>query len=175
MRACTHPARRPRHRRDCPSTTGRGCTPHRDATPDSRRLPTRVDHPDAQGRHFIPRASPGNKPAPWRVWHGSGPLSGHVRHIVVEHLGGQPLTPDGIAKTLGVSRRTLTRRLTDEHTTFRSILDDVRRDFACALLQDRSLSIADVAYFLQYSEPTAFNRSFRRWTGRTPSEFRHAA
>jgi AraC-like DNA-binding protein len=107
--------------------------------------------------------------------HGSGPLSGHVRHMVVENLGGHTLTPDVIAKALGVSRRTLTRRLSDEHTAFRSILDDVRRDFACALLQDRSLSIADVAYFLQYSEPTAFNRSFRRWTGRTPSEFRQAA
>jgi AraC-like DNA-binding protein len=34
------------------------------------------------------------------------------------------------------------------------------------------LSIADVAFFLHYSEPAAFNRSFRRWTGRTPSEFR---
>ena len=46
--------------------------------------------------------------------------------------------------------------------------DDVRREFGCALLQDRSLSIGDIAFFLQYSEPAAFHRSFRRWTGRTP-------
>jgi AraC-like DNA-binding protein len=81
---------------------------------------------------------------------------------------------DVIAKALGVSRRTFSRRLTEQGTSFRAILDDVRREFACALLQDRSLSIADVAYFLQYSEPAGFNRSFRRWTGRTPSEFRNA-
>jgi transcriptional regulator GlxA family with amidase domain len=43
---------------------------------------------------------------------------------------------------------------------------------ACAFLQDRRLSIGDVAFFLQYSEPAAFNRSFRRWTGRIRREFR---
>src|SRR5262249_10930448 len=93
----------------------------------------------------------------------SGPLSGHVRSLILEHLGATAFTPAVIAKTLGVSRRTFSRRLADEGTSFRRILDDARQEFACALLQDRSLSIADVAFFLQYSEPAAFNRSFRRW------------
>ena len=106
--------------------------------------------------------------------HGSGPFSGRVRHLIVESLGATTLTPDVIAKTLGVSRRTFSRRLAEEGTSFRRVLDDVRQEFACALLQDRSLSVADVAFFLQYSEPAAFNRSFRRWTGRTPTEFRNA-
>jgi AraC-like DNA-binding protein len=106
--------------------------------------------------------------------HGSGPLGGHVRHMMVEHLGAMMLTPAVTAKALGVSGRTFTRRLTEEGTSFRTILDDVRRELACALLQDRSLSVADVAFFLQYSEPAAFNRAFRRWTGRTPTEFREA-
>jgi AraC-like DNA-binding protein len=48
----------------------------------------------------------------------------------------------------------------------------VRRDFACALLQDRGSNIGDIAFFLQYSEPAAFHRAFRRWTGRTPREYR---
>jgi AraC-like DNA-binding protein len=104
--------------------------------------------------------------------HGAGPLSGHVRHVLMERIGATTFTPDVMARTLGVSRRTLSRRLTNERTSFRHILDDVRRELACALLEDRSLSIADVAFFLQYSEPAAFNRSFRRWTGRTPTEFR---
>jgi AraC-like DNA-binding protein len=80
---------------------------------------------------------------------------------------------DGIAARLALSRRTFNRRLTEEGTSFGPILDDVRREFACAFLRDRRLSIADVAFFLQYSEPAAFNRSFRRWTGRTPGEFRN--
>jgi AraC-like DNA-binding protein len=107
-----------------------------------------------------------------RDLHGPGPLSGRVRRMMVEHLGESTLTPDSAAKALAVSRRTLSRRLADEGTSFRHILDDVRREFACALLQDHSLSIADVAFFLEYSEPAAFNRSFRRWTRQTPRAFR---
>ncbi len=106
--------------------------------------------------------------------HDSGPLSGRVRHLMVEHLGETTLTPETVARALAVSRRTLSRHLADEGASFRNILDDVRREFACALLQDRSLSIGDVAFFLQYSEPAAFNRSFRRWTGRTPRAFRQS-
>jgi AraC-like DNA-binding protein len=49
-----------------------------------------------------------------------------------------------------------------------------RSHFARALLQDRSLSVGDIAFFLQYSEPAAFHRSFRRWTGLTPHAFREA-
>ena len=77
-----------------------------------------------------------------------------------------------MARALAVSRRTLSRRLADEGTSFRDILNDVRREFACALLQDRSLSVGDVAFFLQDSEPAAFHRAFRRWTGQTPRDFR---
>jgi AraC-like DNA-binding protein len=109
-----------------------------------------------------------------RDLHGAGPLSGRVRRMMVEHLGEMTLTPEMAARALAVSRRTLSRRLADEGSSFRNILDDVRREFACALLQDRSLSVADVAFFLEYSEPAAFNRSFRRWTGQTPRAFRSA-
>ena len=101
-------------------------------------------------------------------------FSGPVRHMMVEQLGKATLTPEAVARALAVSRRTLTRRLADEGSSFRSILDDVRREFACALLQDPTLSIRDVAFFLQYSEPAAFSRSFRRWTRQTPRAFRDA-
>ena len=103
-----------------------------------------------------------------------GSLSDRVRRMMVEHLGETPLTPDTVAKTLAVSRRTLSRRLADEGTSFRHILDNVRQEFACALLRDRGLSVADVAFFLAYSEPAAFNRAFHRWTGKTPGAFRMA-
>jgi len=109
-----------------------------------------------------------------REVHASAPLGERVRHLVVGQLGKAPLTPDAVARTLAVSRRTLSRRLADEGTSFRAILDGVRREFACGLLQDRSLSIADITFFLQYSEAAVFSRSFRRWTGQTPREFRSA-
>jgi AraC-like DNA-binding protein len=102
----------------------------------------------------------------------AGTLATRVRHVLVEHLGEETLTPQLAASELAVSPRTLSRRLAAEGTSFRALLDDVRREFACALLHDPSLSIGDVAFFLQYSEPAAFHRSFRRWTGQTPRAFR---
>lgn len=104
----------------------------------------------------------------------AGPFSGRVRRLMVEHLGGTTLTPSSVARALTVSVRTLSRRLADEGRSFRGILDGVRREFACALLQDRSLSVSDIAFFLQYSEPAAFHRAFRRWTGQAPGDFRGA-
>jgi AraC-like DNA-binding protein len=107
-----------------------------------------------------------------RTQHVSGPLSAQVRYLMVQHLGERVLTPESISRALAVSPRTLSRRLAEEGTSFRHLLDDVRRDFACALLQDRSSNIGDVAFFLQYSEPAAFHRAFRRWTGQTPRQYR---
>ena len=80
----------------------------------------------------------------------AGAMSTRVRHLLVEHLGQSVLTLDAVATALAVSRRTLTRRLGEERTSFRHILDQVRCDFARGLLQDRSLSIDDIAFFLQY-------------------------
>ena len=104
----------------------------------------------------------------------TGAMSTRVRRMLVEHLGQSVLTVDAAATALAVSRRTLTRRLAEERASFRHILDEVRSELARTLLQDRSLSIGDIAFFLQYSEPAAFHRSFRRWTGRTPQAFREA-
>ncbi len=101
-------------------------------------------------------------------------LSARVRRMLMEDLGQTTLTADSVARSLALSRRTLTRRLGEEGTSFRALLDDVRAELSRALLQDRSLSIADVAFFLQYSEPAAFHRSFRRWTGQTPQNYRGA-
>jgi AraC-like DNA-binding protein len=102
----------------------------------------------------------------------AAPLSARVRRLLMEDLGQATLTADSVARTLAMSRRTLSRQLAEEGTSFRAIFDAVRAELARALLQDRSLSIADVAFFLQYSEPAAFHRSFRRWTGQTPQSYR---
>jgi AraC-like DNA-binding protein len=82
------------------------------------------------------------------------------------------VTPERAAHALTTSPRTLSRRLAEEGTSFRDLHDEVRADFARVLLQDRSASIADVSFFLDYSEPAAFHRAFRRWTGTTPHEYR---
>ncbi len=69
------------------------------------------------------------------------------------------------AEELGVSVRTLQRRLGEEGTSFSKVLDDLRRDLSRELLTDRKLSVSEVAFMLGYSEPSAFQRAYRRWWG----------
>lgn len=69
------------------------------------------------------------------------------------------------AGELGVSVRTLQRRLGEEGSSFSKVLDELRRDLSNELLADRKLSVAEVAFMLGYSEPSAFQRAYRRWWG----------
>ncbi len=104
----------------------------------------------------------------------SGPFAAPVRRVLVESLGRKSVTPEAVAEAVGTTRRTLSRRLAAEGTSFRELHDEVRAEFARVMLRDQGSSIADVAFFLDYSEPAAFHRAFRRWTGHTPGESRSA-
>ncbi|MGB5812848.1 MAG: AraC family transcriptional regulator ligand-binding domain-containing protein [Polyangiales bacterium] len=77
-----------------------------------------------------------------------------------------------VAKAMKLTERTLQRRLAEEGTTFREVVDGVRLDRASALLRDPSVRVADVAYAVGYDEVTSFTKAFRRWTGESPTAFR---
>lgn len=77
-----------------------------------------------------------------------------------------------VAETLRLSPRTLHRRLQDSGLNFRALLEDTRRLLAEGYLRDRRLTLADVALLLGFSEQSAFNRAFKRWTGNTPRRWR---
>jgi AraC-like DNA-binding protein len=79
------------------------------------------------------------------------------------------LSKPGIAKALGISSRTLSRRLADEGVTYAAVVDDLRRSLAMQYLKDSTLSLSQISWLLGYEEPTSFNHAFRRWTGRSPS------
>ncbi len=98
-----------------------------------------------------------------------------VRRIAADALGEGDATLRGVAERLKMSERSLQRRLADEGVTFDAVLDELRRELALRYLGDRKLAIAEVAYLLGYSEPSAFHRAFKRWTGATPSEIRRRA
>ena len=89
-----------------------------------------------------------------------------------------PLLPHGrprieeIARELGTSQRTLSRRLAEEGLTFERLLEEMRRDLALRYLRDARLTISRIAWLLGFQEATAFTRAFRRWTGRSPTEAR---
>jgi AraC-like DNA-binding protein len=77
-----------------------------------------------------------------------------------------------VAERLGISRQTLSRRLQERGLSFQSLKDELRRDHAIALLTGSDRSIADIAELLGYSEPSAFSRAFRSWTGVAPGRYR---
>jgi AraC-like DNA-binding protein len=77
-----------------------------------------------------------------------------------------------VAHVLHVSVRTLQRRLVASGTTFREVADAVRDQLAEEYLRDPTVSIAEVAFLLGFSDQSSFNRAFRRWTGESPGRWR---
>lgn len=80
-----------------------------------------------------------------------------------------------VASKLRLSTRTLKRRLAEQHTTFSAIRDDLRRQRALLLVDNRALSIGEIALKLGYTELPNFTRAFRKWTGVTPIAYRERA
>jgi AraC-like DNA-binding protein len=76
------------------------------------------------------------------------------------------------ARRVGMTPRTLQRRLARAKTSFEALCDDARKQAAQTYLVDTALTISEVTYLLGYSEPTAFHRAFKRWFGKTPQAFR---
>ncbi len=90
----------------------------------------------------------------------------------------QKLLPHGkagkqyVARTLGLSERTLARKLAEEGTTYEQVVDQLRQSLALEYLKEPGVSLSQIAWLLGYEEATSFNHAFRRWTGRSPSEAR---
>jgi AraC-like DNA-binding protein len=82
------------------------------------------------------------------------------------------LTMTDCADLVGMSDRTLQRRLAQHETTFNELLDQTRFDSAKQLLQDKSISLSDIGYELGYANPANFTRAFRRWAGVSPRQHR---
>lgn len=77
-----------------------------------------------------------------------------------------------LAERLHMSERTLARRLRDRGMSFRGLLDGVRKELGIGYMEELRHAVTDVAYLLGFSDQSNFARSFRRWTGRTPSHYR---
>jgi AraC-like DNA-binding protein len=97
-------------------------------------------------------------------------VPGRVRAAITAG-GDAPSLPE-IARELRMSPRTLKRKLAEHGTTFSAIRDDMRRQRALLLLDNRALSIGEIAAKLGYSELPNFTRAFRKWTGVTPIAYR---
>lgn len=98
-----------------------------------------------------------------------------VQQLLARLLPEGQVSVDKVAASLHQSTRTLQRRLADSGLSWQELLDRTREQLACGYLQDRGLSLAEIALLLGYSEQSAFTRSFKRWTGLTPKAFRGQA
>jgi AraC-like DNA-binding protein len=95
-----------------------------------------------------------------------------VRDRIRERLPEGRPTLESVARALGLTARTLQRRLADEGTSFGAELEGVREDLARLYVADDRRTLCEVAYLLGYSDLSTFVRAFRRWTQMTPARFR---
>ena len=102
----------------------------------------------------------------------SNAWSERVHKALVASLKGTAPTLQNIARDLAVSTRTLQLCLGEEGTSFSEILTDARTELAKEFLKAGDVRNDEIAYLLGYSEESVFSRSFKQWTGRTPTEFR---
>ena len=98
-------------------------------------------------------------------------LTAQVKRTLHKALREGASEVDDVAKRLGLSGRSLQRRLKDEGTSFQELREETRRDLARHYL-DLDLAISEISFLLGFSEPSAFFRAFKRWTGLTPLESR---
>lgn len=98
-----------------------------------------------------------------------------VRRLLRNQLVAGPRSMGDIAALLGMHRRTLDRRLQRHGMTYGELLEAVKRDVARQLLTDTGLQVQQIAGSLHFSSAANFATAFRRWTGLTPTEYRHAA
>ncbi len=102
-------------------------------------------------------------------------VSSRARALIEDDLPSGSASVERVARQLAMSVRTLSRRLDDEGTSFRQLLDSVREELAFAHLRNPAVEIGEIAFLLGYSESSAFHRWFKRRTGRTPLDFRREA
>jgi AraC-like DNA-binding protein len=103
---------------------------------------------------------------------GGGVTPSDVENAIASLLPHGMARVDEVARKLGMSRRTLARRLESEGSTFSDVLNRLRGDLARRHIADSALSVSQIAWLLGYREVSAFTHAFKRWTGKTPREMR---
>jgi AraC-like DNA-binding protein len=98
-------------------------------------------------------------------------VTDQVRRVVAQDPRDVP-SLEAAARRLGMSGRTLRRRLDEAGSSYQALVDEVRAAIARRHLGMRTLALGEIAYLVGFSEPSAFHRAFKRWTGMTPQEFR---
>ncbi len=139
---------------------------------NAKRLDDPVD-PDAGSRLRVLRAQ--LELVRQQLQHDEDPAElRHIRDAAARNAAQGDYSAGGLARRLGVSPRTLQRRVGDLGTTVRDVIDEVRAATALQLMSDPDLNLSEISLALGYSTESAFRRAFRRWTGTSPSHYRRS-
>lgn len=100
------------------------------------------------------------------------PFALRVRDVIVAKCAKQRVDMEVIARSLGLSMRSLRRRLVEEGTSYNEVANEALATVAKQLLRNKDLTIQEAAYEMGFAATSTFHRAFKRWTGMTPSSFR---
>ena len=103
-----------------------------------------------------------------------GDIVQQVQSIILENLPDGQVTDRLVASELNLSERSMQRRLKEHKTTFRFLLDGVREMVAKQYIENPMNRMSDIAFLLGFSEQSAFSRAFKKWTGKSPVEYRNS-
>jgi AraC-like DNA-binding protein len=95
-----------------------------------------------------------------------------VRIVLPQMVLSGTVSSQAVAALFGFSERTLRRRLVEQSTGLQKLLDEARFELARQLLGNTSLTVAEIALSLNYSDPNVFSRAFRKWAGLSPTRWR---
>lgn len=135
-------------------------------------LSARLIQPDPEMRALMLRLA---EKQMFSLTQGSDDVLVKARGLIARQLSNGDPELAGVASALALSPRSLQRKLQEAGLSFTQVVDEVRRELAERYLADPKLDLTDVAFLLGFSEQSAFNRAFRRWTGQPPQQWRKAS
>jgi AraC-like DNA-binding protein len=103
-----------------------------------------------------------------------GDIVQQVQSIILNNLPDGQVTDKLVASELNLSERSMQRRLKEHKTTFRYLLDGVREMVAKQYIENPMNRMSDIAFLIGFSEQSAFSRAFKKWTGKSPVEYRNS-
>ncbi len=99
-------------------------------------------------------------------------IKAQVEAKIIEELPSGKITEEWMASRLNKSLRSLQRKLAENGTSYKTLLDSTRQQLAKQYVANSQYSINEITYLLGFSEPSNFSRAFKRWTGQSPSQYR---